>query len=85
MINARSTKADLLGHIASLDAQLITAGRTLAALREQLALQPALAFVPQSPAMHKAYYEYVRTQRVIAKARGQRVVGYKTFSQWSAA
>ena len=39
--------------------------------------------MPQSPAMHKAYYEYVRTQRVIAKARGQRVVGYKTFAQWS--
>lgn len=85
MINVKSTKAQLVEHIASLDAQLLSAGRTIAALREQLALQPAPAFMPQSPAMHKAYYEYVRTQRVIAKARGQRVVGYKTFSQWSAA
>lgn len=85
MINANSTKAQLVEHIASLDAQLITAGRTLAALREQhaMAVQPSLFVAP--PSMHKAYYEYVRMRRVSAKACGQRVVSYKTFAQWSAA
>lgn len=84
-ITARSTKAQLTEHIASLDAQLITAGRTIAALREAqaMAVQPSLFVAP--PSMHKAYYEYVRTQRVIAKAQGKRVSTYKTFAQWGAA
>lgn len=83
MITARSTKAQLVEHIASLDAQLLTAGRTIAAMREEkaMAAQPGTLFAAP-PAMHKAYYEYVRTQRVICKARGLRVATYQTFPQW---
>ena len=83
MITARSTKAQLITHIASLDAQLLAAGRTVAALREvkAMAAQPTADFVAP-PAMHKAYYQFINAQRVIARAAGKRVVSYQTFPQW---
>lgn len=88
MINAitsKSTKAHLVAHIASLDAQLIAAGRTIAALREEKAMAAPASLFVAPPAMHKAYYEYVRTMRVLAKAQGKRVSTYQTFPQWNAA
>jgi membrane glycosyltransferase len=78
------TKAQLNERIASLDAQLIAAGRTIAGLREQLAMTAPAPAVQHSPATHNAYYAYVRAQRVAARACGQRITSYKTFQQWIA-
>lgn len=48
-INSRSTKAQLLAHIADLDAQLLAAGRTALELRTQLSIAKASAPAPRAP------------------------------------
>ena len=83
-IASSSTKAQLIAHIAALDARILNGARMVRDLREQIAMQPAPTR-SEAPTVHKAYYDYVRAQRVIAKAQGTRVVTFKTFAQWIAA
>jgi len=80
------TKAELLAHIAGLDARILVGAKLVRDLRTELAMvnQPALVYTQAAPAAHKAYYDYVRAQRTACKAAGQRVVSYQTFAQWSA-
>lgn len=83
MIGSKSTKAELLAHIAAQDALLINAGREAAVLRQQLSLassQPQLPLI--TPATHREYYAYVASQRQAAHAQGHRVTAYKTFNDW---
>ena len=81
---AKLTKAQLIAHIAALDARILNGARIVRDLREQLAMQPP-APVREAPGVHKAYYEYVRSMRVIAKAQGQfNRCGYLDFPDWVA-
>ena len=59
-VNSRSTKAQLLAHIADLEAQLIAAGHTALELRTQLSIAKA-----SMPAPKPARTTYVPAPRVL--------------------
>ena len=85
MISIRSTKTELVAHLAMLGQQLQAQRHTIKALREDLCMAQNQPLLPRGKATHTSYYDYVRQCRMEAKQRGQRVVTYKTFAQWSAA
>lgn len=84
-ITAKSTKAQLLSHIATQDADLLAQGHTIRALRDELSMARSQPALPLGRATHAAYYQYVAEQRLVARTAGLRVCSYKTFAQWSAA
>jgi len=85
------TKAELLAHfgatVAALEARIVVGTNMVKNLRNALAMarQPALVYTEAKPVVHQAYYEYLRTNRAEHKARGERVVSYKSFEQFKAA
>lgn len=85
MVNSKSTKAQLLSHIASQDADLLAQGHTIRALRDDLAMARSAPVLPHGRVSHADYYAYVAEQRLVARTCGLRVATYKTFAQWSAA
>lgn len=88
-INTKSTKAQLLGHIAAQDAQLVALGRKIEALRLDVSIAKIDAVATKSVATpgrsRSAYYAYINQCRREHRERGQRVCGYLTFADWSAA
>lgn len=85
MITKASTKPVLFAHIAALDAQLITKGRELQILRNELSMLRSRPAAPDATKPDRAaYYQYVNDQRRASYAAGQRVTSYKTFSDWAA-
>lgn len=83
MITARSTKAELLAHIAVQDSKLLAFGRVVQNLRDDLSMSKSAPVLPLGAPTHTAYFDYVRACRT--QQRGQRVCTYKTYAQWSAA
>lgn len=84
-ITTKSTKAQLLTHIATQDAELLAQGHTIRALRDELSMAVSRPALPHGRATHAAYYQYVAEQRLVARTAGLRVCGYKTYAQWCAA
>lgn len=84
-ITSKSTKAQLLVHIASQDAALLAQGHTIRALRDELSMAQSRPTLPLGRDTHAAYYRYVAEQRLVARTAGLRVCSYKTYAQWSAA
>ena len=84
-ITAKSTKAQLLSHIASQDAELLAQGHTIRALRDELSMARSQPALPLGRATHAAYYQYVAEQRLVARTAGLRVCSYMTYAQWSGA
>jgi hypothetical protein len=69
-----------------LEAAALSAAQLAAVQREAAAMAiPAAPQYAVPPMTHKAYYGYIGRCRAQAKARGQRVVAYKTFHDWCSA
>ena len=84
MITTRSTKPELLAHIATLDAQLLAQGQAVRTLRDALSMAQSAPVLPAGRVSHAAYYDYVAAQRMAARTCGLRVSTYMTYAQWSA-
>ena len=80
------TKAEMLAHIATLDARILVGANMVRDLRTSLAMasQPAIVYTEATPDVHKGYYAYLRENRAAHKARGQHVVSYISFDQFKA-
>ena len=83
MITARSTKAELVAHIAVQDSKLLAFGRVVQNLRDDVAMSKSAPVLPLGKLDYSAYFNYVRECKVAQ--RGQRVCTYKSYVQWSAA
>ena len=79
------TKAQLVAHIATLEAALLERNRQLKDTNDELSYQltkPPAVYSSVPAATHKEYYGYVSRCRAQARERGNKVVTYKTFAQW---
>lgn len=70
-ITSKSTKAQLLSHIACLEAEVLARGRDVAALREQLAMAKPVAY--QAPRAPRALPQHFAAARAMAIATGRSV------------
>ena len=79
------TKAELIAHIATLDARILVGANMVRDLRTSLAManQPAIVYTEAKPSVHKDYYAYIGARRAECKAAKQHVVSYVSFEEFS--
>ncbi len=83
VINSKSTKAQLLEHIAELDAALLSARRQVGHLCDQLSMARSAPALPQGRATHADYLGYVSQQQRAARTAGRKGVAYLSYSAWA--